>query len=172
VKTHYDVLGVSPESDREALRRAYVDLARRHHPDAGGDAAAMLAVNDAWAVLSDPGRRARYDWTIGASSAPPAGAPTAAAGAPEPDAMSSDGMASEGIDLDPRSYGGRSATSSLVDTLSLLVVMVLGLLAAVTLLMGMMLTMGELLGLGVFLAFLTVVAVLARMLLAMRSSRS
>ncbi|MGQ0830536.1 MAG: J domain-containing protein [Microthrixaceae bacterium] len=66
--THYDVLGVAPSADGVALRRAYVELARRHHPDvAGGDAARMQALNEAWETLGDPGRRAAYDRTLAAS---------------------------------------------------------------------------------------------------------
>ena len=68
--THYDVLGVAPDADVAAVRRAYLELARVHHPDAGGgDADRMLRLNEAWAVLGDPVARARYDATLGASPA-------------------------------------------------------------------------------------------------------
>ena len=64
--THYDVLGVGPTAPTSEVRRAYVALARRHHPDrAGGDADAMRAINDAWATLRDPALRAVYDRTLG-----------------------------------------------------------------------------------------------------------
>jgi hypothetical protein len=68
--TFYDVLGVAPDASPAAIRRAYVALARRYHPDfhtnatAGVRAAnekAMQAVNEAWTVLSDPAARRRYD---------------------------------------------------------------------------------------------------------------
>ena len=63
--TLYDVLGVAPDADEAALRRAYVALARRHHPDvAGGDTVRMRAVNAAWATLGDPVRRAAYDRSL------------------------------------------------------------------------------------------------------------
>lgn len=63
--THYEVLGVSPTAPTSEVRRAYVGLARRHHPDrAGGDAEAMRAVNDAWTILRDPVRRADYDRSL------------------------------------------------------------------------------------------------------------
>lgn len=63
--SHYDVLGVVPGADPATIRQAYVALARRHHPDRpGGDAAQMRAINDAWAVLSDPLRRSRYDRSL------------------------------------------------------------------------------------------------------------
>jgi hypothetical protein len=64
--THYEVLGVAPTAPTSEVRRAYVTLARRHHPDrAGGDADTMRAINDAWATLRDPHRRASYDLALG-----------------------------------------------------------------------------------------------------------
>jgi hypothetical protein len=69
----YDVLGVAPDAPPAAIRRAYVSLARRYHPDfhttddPGVHAAnqrAMQAVNEAWTVLSDPQARRRYDERI------------------------------------------------------------------------------------------------------------
>jgi hypothetical protein len=85
--SHYDVLGVAPSADQAALRRAYLRLARRHHPDrAGGDAARMQAINQAWATLGDPDRRARYDLSLGAPSvAPPAPAASTMRPGYEPD---------------------------------------------------------------------------------------
>jgi hypothetical protein len=64
--THYSVLGVDSAASPAEIRRAYLALARAHHPDrAGGDATIMRAVNDAWAALGDPGQRARYDRSLG-----------------------------------------------------------------------------------------------------------
>jgi hypothetical protein len=78
--THYELLGVRPDAPTSEVRRAYVALARQLHPDrAGGDSEAMRALNDAWAILRDPDRRARYDRGL---AAPVAGAP---APAPAPD---------------------------------------------------------------------------------------
>jgi hypothetical protein len=66
----YDVLGVSPRATPAEIRRVYVDLARRHHPDVqdGDDgevrAAAerrMQRINEAWYVLGDDERRRAYD---------------------------------------------------------------------------------------------------------------
>jgi hypothetical protein len=73
--TLYEVLGVPPTAPAAQVRQAYVALARRHHPDrAGGDAATMRAVNEAWATLSDPVRRARYDRSLRPPDAPAAAA--------------------------------------------------------------------------------------------------
>ena len=80
--THYDVLGVASTAPTSELRRAYVSLARRHHPDrAGGDHEAMRAINDAWATLRDPDRRARYDLALRAAGP----GPTASAPPPRSD---------------------------------------------------------------------------------------
>ena len=66
----YAVLGVPRDAGPEEVRRAYLALARRHHPDAhaeGGPAARAAAerrmqqINAAWAVLGDPARRAARD---------------------------------------------------------------------------------------------------------------
>jgi len=66
------VLGVAPTALSAEVRQAYVSLARTYHPDrAGGDPARMRAVNEAWATLSDPGRRALYDLSL--RSGPPPG---------------------------------------------------------------------------------------------------
>ncbi|HEX7611490.1 MAG TPA: DnaJ domain-containing protein [Candidatus Limnocylindrales bacterium] len=65
----YEVLQVHPRAEPEVLRAAYRVLARKCHPDHGGDARRMITLNDAWDVLGDPVRRAAYD----ASRAAPAG---------------------------------------------------------------------------------------------------
>jgi molecular chaperone DnaJ len=61
VTTLYAVLGVEPDADTVTIRRAYRALARRHHPDFGGDTRQMVVINDAWHTLRDPERRARYN---------------------------------------------------------------------------------------------------------------
>lgn len=64
-RTHYDVLDVPLGVDPEALRAAYLKLARRYHPDRNPLGAARMAeVNVAYAVLSDPAERKRYDVLI------------------------------------------------------------------------------------------------------------
>ena len=67
----YHVLGVPPDAERSAIQAAYRDLARRHHPDFGGDPAIMAALNDAWALLSRADRRAAHDASTPRRPAPP-----------------------------------------------------------------------------------------------------
>jgi hypothetical protein len=60
----YRTLQVEPSADLEAIRAAYRRLARANHPDLNPRPEAaerMRAINAAYAVLSDPARRAVYD---------------------------------------------------------------------------------------------------------------
>ncbi|MGO9179784.1 MAG: J domain-containing protein [Candidatus Limnocylindrales bacterium] len=59
----YKVLQVDPEAEHDVIRAAYVCLAKKAHPDAGGAAERMVALNEAWTVLGDSARRATYDQT-------------------------------------------------------------------------------------------------------------
>ena len=68
-QTHYEVLGVARSATTAQVRAAYRAAARDHHPDAGGDADRMRALNAAWRVLGDPARRAAYDRQLGGASA-------------------------------------------------------------------------------------------------------
>jgi len=63
-RSHYDVLGVAPGASRGEVRAAYRRRMRSLHPDAGagrGGAVEIAAVAEAWHVLGDASRRARYD---------------------------------------------------------------------------------------------------------------
>ncbi|MEB3330631.1 MAG: DnaJ domain-containing protein [Candidatus Sericytochromatia bacterium] len=77
---HYARLGVSPQATEREIKAAYRALAKRLHPDLGGDAAALAAVNVAADVLLDATRRAAYDADRRVSPGPSSG-PGDAAGA-------------------------------------------------------------------------------------------
>jgi curved DNA-binding protein CbpA len=57
----YKTLQVDPDADADVIRAAYRVLAAKNHPDVGGSAERMSAINQAWTVLSDPAARAGYD---------------------------------------------------------------------------------------------------------------
>jgi curved DNA-binding protein CbpA len=60
----YSVLGIPRDASDQQVRRAYRRLAKRYHPDLHPDAQTsrqMRRINQAWEILSSPGRRARYD---------------------------------------------------------------------------------------------------------------
>ncbi len=64
---YYRVLGVSQDASTPEIRRAYRRLAREHHPDRNAEPDGperFRTLAEAYAVLNDPGRRARYDHTI------------------------------------------------------------------------------------------------------------
>lgn len=64
--TYYDILEVSQGAGAEEIKKSYRRLALRWHPDCnrGSRIAAenkLKALNEAYAALRDPARRARYD---------------------------------------------------------------------------------------------------------------
>ena len=63
MQDHYAELGVTRTAEEQAIRRAYFERARRHHPDVapGGDPEAMRRLNAAFAVLGNAERRRQYD---------------------------------------------------------------------------------------------------------------
>jgi len=64
-RDYYEVLGVDKNADENAIKKAYRVLAKKYHPDANpGDAEAekkFKEASEAYAVLSDPEKKAQYD---------------------------------------------------------------------------------------------------------------
>jgi molecular chaperone DnaJ len=64
-RNYYDILGVPRNASDKDIRKAYRRLARKHHPDVNpGDKAAearFKEINAAYEVLSDSGKRRKYD---------------------------------------------------------------------------------------------------------------
>lgn len=64
-RDYYEVLGVDKNADETTVKKAYRSLAKKYHPDVNpGDAEAerkFKEVNEAYAVLSDPDKKAKYD---------------------------------------------------------------------------------------------------------------
>ncbi len=74
-KDYYQVLGVPRSAALPDIKKAYRKLARKHHPDLNpGDKAAearFKEIQEAYAVLSDPKKRAQYDQFGSAGDFPP-----------------------------------------------------------------------------------------------------
>jgi curved DNA-binding protein CbpA len=68
----YKKLQVDPGAEPEVIRAAYHALARKYHPDTGGDAQRMTELNVAWAVLGNHGLRSAYDAERARTTTPPA----------------------------------------------------------------------------------------------------
>jgi hypothetical protein len=69
-QSHYAVLGVDAGASTAEVRKAYLRLAREHHPDFHTNERAatraanereMQRISEAWQVLGDPARRRAYD---------------------------------------------------------------------------------------------------------------
>src|SRR3989344_3235316 len=60
----YEILGVSKNAQADELKKAYRNLARKHHPDvdkAPGAEEKFKEINEAFQVLSDPQKKSAYD---------------------------------------------------------------------------------------------------------------
>ena len=64
-RDYYEVLGVKRDASADQIKKAYRGLARKHHPDANpGDKTAeakFKEVQNAYDVLAEPEKKARYD---------------------------------------------------------------------------------------------------------------
>lgn len=80
-RDYYEVLGVSRNAAQEEIQRAYRKLARKYHPDVNKEPGAeekFREINEAYEVLKDPEKRAKYDqlgshWRAGQDFRPPPG---------------------------------------------------------------------------------------------------
>jgi DnaJ-class molecular chaperone len=59
----YEILGVSEDSDADTIKKAYRNLAKKHHPDIAEDGSAITDLTMAYSILSNPDKRKRYDET-------------------------------------------------------------------------------------------------------------
>ncbi len=72
IKDYYSVLGVDKNAAPETIKKAFRDLAKKYHPDAHpGDKAAeerFKEISEAYEILSDKEKRAKYDSLMDAQS--------------------------------------------------------------------------------------------------------
>jgi curved DNA-binding protein len=81
-RDYYETLNIKRDVSQDDIRKAYRKLARKYHPDVNpGDQSAeekFKDIQEAYAVLSDPKKRKRYDqlganWQAGSDFTPPPG---------------------------------------------------------------------------------------------------
>ncbi len=62
-KNYYQILHVQPEAPLEVIRSSYRTMMQKlkMHPDLGGDQKDAALLNEAYAVLTNPNKRAEYD---------------------------------------------------------------------------------------------------------------
>ena len=80
-KDYYGILGVKRDAGTDEIRKAYRKLAKEYHPDVNKSPGAedkYKEINEAYEVLKDADKRAKYDalgmnWQQGQSFTPPPG---------------------------------------------------------------------------------------------------
>jgi len=67
MRDYYEILGVGKSASQEEVKKAFRQLALKHHPDRNpgnkGAEEKFKEINEAYTCLSDPNRRAEYDQT-------------------------------------------------------------------------------------------------------------
>lgn len=113
-KSYYELLGVTRSASQDEIRRAYLRLAKKYHPDkTGGDKAAeekLKEINAAYDVLKNPEKRKQYDAML---DNPFAGASFSEGGSPFGGFTGGDGFGFQDAfeDLFGSIFGQRGATT-------------------------------------------------------------
>lgn len=78
--SHYQLFGLTPESDAETIKRSYIALAKEYHPDRffrpefedlqESVNAIFMRINEAYSTLHNPGAREEYDSRVLGVKAP------------------------------------------------------------------------------------------------------
>ena len=62
---YYNILGLRPDATDEQIKNSYKKLAKKHHPDAGGDTELFYQIAEAYQTLINPISRQDYDYEFG-----------------------------------------------------------------------------------------------------------
>lgn len=57
----YEILDIPAEADQDAIKAAYRELCKQHHPDVGGDPDKFIEIQKAYEVLTDSAMRRMFD---------------------------------------------------------------------------------------------------------------
>tara|TARA_Y100000589_G_scaffold324695_1_gene361295 strand:- start:16493 stop:17161 length:669 start_codon:yes stop_codon:yes gene_type:complete len=61
MKNYYSELGLKDNATKEEIKSAYRLLAKKYHPDTGGNHERFLAIQNAWETLNDHEKKADFD---------------------------------------------------------------------------------------------------------------
>ncbi len=73
-QNYYTVLGINPQASSDEVKRAYRKLAKASHPDVNPSPKAaenFVQITEAFEILSDPSKRAVYDYKLKRDRRPP-----------------------------------------------------------------------------------------------------
>lgn len=68
---HYQTLGIAKSATKDVIRKSYLSLAKKYHPDLNKAASAnamFQKIQEAYSVLSDESQRRNYDMSLGSGS--------------------------------------------------------------------------------------------------------
>ena len=61
MKNYYDMLGVSEDASNDQIKKAFKSIAKKEHPDRGGNEIKFKEANEAYDTLKDTKKRHEYD---------------------------------------------------------------------------------------------------------------
>ena len=61
MKNYYDMLGVSEDASNDQIKKAFKSIAKKEHPDRGGNEVKFKEANEAYDTLKDTKKRHEYD---------------------------------------------------------------------------------------------------------------
>ena len=61
MKNYYDILGVSEDASNDQIKKAFKSIAKKEHPDRGGNEKVFKEANEAYDTLKDTKKRHEYD---------------------------------------------------------------------------------------------------------------